>query len=99
MSVLSAVGLSTGKKIRYAIVGVGDIAQEAMMPGVAHTGNSEITALVTGDPEKVRKVGEQYHVAHTYTYEQFGEMLASDTYGKPLEQTVTIGQGRTDTFI
>lgn len=77
MSLLSAVGLSVGKKIRYAIVGVGDIAQEAMMPGVAHTGNSEITALVTSDPEKARKVGEQYQVSDTYTYEQFNEMLAS----------------------
>jgi predicted dehydrogenase len=77
MSLLSAIGLSSGKKIRYAIVGVGDISQEAMMPGVAHTGNSEITALVTADPEKARKVGDQYKVADTYDYAQFGEMLAS----------------------
>jgi predicted dehydrogenase len=81
MSILSAVGLGTEKtvekKVRYAIVGVGDIAQEAMMPGVSHTGNSEITALVTSDPEKARKVAEQYGVADTYRYEQFDEMLAS----------------------
>ncbi|MFP3707985.1 Gfo/Idh/MocA family oxidoreductase [Paraburkholderia sp. SIMBA_009] len=77
MSILSALGLGSEKKVRYAIVGLGDIAQEAMMPGVAHTGNSEITALVTGDPEKARKVGEQYGVAHTYTYEQFDQMLGS----------------------
>ncbi|MDR5839399.1 Gfo/Idh/MocA family oxidoreductase [Caballeronia sp. LZ034LL] len=77
MSLLSAVGLSTGKQVRYAIVGVGDIAQEAMMPGVSHTGNSVITALVTSDPEKARKVADQYEVADTYTYEQFDAMLAS----------------------
>jgi len=77
MSLLSAVGLTAGRKIRYAIVGVGDIAQEAMMPGVAHTGNSEITALVTSDPEKARKIGEQYKIADTYGYEQFADMLAS----------------------
>ncbi|WP_144114247.1 Gfo/Idh/MocA family protein [Paraburkholderia sp. BCC1886] len=77
MSILSAIGLTSEKKIRYAIVGVGDISQEAMMPGVAHTGNSEITALVTSDPEKARRVGEQYDVADVYTYEQFDTMLAS----------------------
>jgi predicted dehydrogenase len=77
MSILSAIGLGAGRKIRYAIVGVGDIAQEAMMPGVAHTGNSEITALVTSDSEKARKVGEQYEVTDTYGYEQFDDMLAS----------------------
>ena len=44
MSIASALGLG-GRKVRYAIVGLGDIAQEALMPGVKHTGNSEITAL------------------------------------------------------
>ncbi|WP_250494817.1 Gfo/Idh/MocA family oxidoreductase [Caballeronia sp. GAWG1-1] len=77
MSILSAVGLGSSKKVRYAIVGLGDISQEAMMPGVSHTDNSEITALVTSDPEKARKLSEQYDVAHTYGYEQFDEMLAS----------------------
>lgn len=77
MSILSAIGLTNSKKIRYAIVGLGDIAQEAMMPGVDHTGNSEITALVSGDPEKARKVAEQYGVADIYAYEQFDQMLSS----------------------
>jgi predicted dehydrogenase len=77
MSILSAVGLASKNKIRYAIVGIGDIAQEAMMPGVDHTGNSEINALVTGDPEKARRVGEQYGVEDIYTYEQFDRMLTS----------------------
>ena len=79
MSILSTLGLSTDKKVRYAIVALGDIAQEAMLPGIAHTGNSEVVALVTGDPEKARGVGERYGVKDTYTYEQFGEMLRSGT--------------------
>jgi predicted dehydrogenase len=77
MSILSAIGLSNTKKVRYAIVGLGDIAQEAMMPGVDHTGNSEITALVSGHLDKARQVGEKYGVADIYTYEQFDQMLAS----------------------
>ena len=35
MSILSTLGL--GRKVRYGIVAVGDIAQEAMLPGVTHT--------------------------------------------------------------
>lgn len=77
MSILSALGLGSDKKVRYAIVGLGDIAQEAMLPGVAHTGNSVVTAFVTDDPEKARKVGEQYGVERTYHYDQFDEMLRS----------------------
>ena len=76
MSIASAFGFG-GKKVRYAVVGLGDIAQASMLPGIKHTGNSELVALVTGDPEKARKVADQYGVEDTYSYEQFGAMLAS----------------------
>ena len=79
MSVLSALGLTTDRKVRYAIVALGDITQEAMLPGVKHTGNSEVTAFVTGDPEKARGVGEKYGVTDHYGYEQFDAMLRSGT--------------------
>lgn len=79
MSILSTLGFGADKKVRYAIVGLGDISQEAMLPGVAHTGNSELTALVTGDPEKARGIGEQYGVTATYDYAQFDDMLRSGT--------------------
>jgi predicted dehydrogenase len=77
MSILSSLGLGAGKKVRYGFVALGDIAQEAMLPGVGHTGNSEITALVTGDPEKARGVGRQYGVEDSYGYDQFEQMLRS----------------------
>ena len=79
MDVLSSLGLTSGRKIRYAIVGLGDIAQEAMLPGVAHTGNSALAAFVTDDPEKALRVGKQYNVTDTYTYAQFDTLLASGT--------------------
>jgi predicted dehydrogenase len=77
MSLASALGLTSGKKVRYAFVALGDITQEAMLPGVKHTGNSEVVAFVTGDPEKARGVGDQYGVSEFYGYEQFGELLGS----------------------
>lgn len=76
MSFASTLGLG-GRKIRYAIVGLGDIAQEALMPGVSHTGNSTITALVSGDPEKLTSLGARYGVKQLYGYEQFPELLGS----------------------
>jgi predicted dehydrogenase len=79
MSIASAFGFGSDKKVRYAVVGLGDIAQQAMMPGIAHTGNSELVALVTGDPEKARALGAMYDVADTYSYEQFDELLRSGT--------------------
>ncbi len=79
MSILSALGLEADRKVRYAMVALGDITQEAMLPGVAHTGNSVVTALVTGDEEKARAVGETYGVTSCYGYDRFEEMLRSGT--------------------
>ncbi len=79
MSLKSVLGLERSTKVRYGIVALGDISQESLMPGVAHTGNSVITALVTGDPKKATKVAEQYDLAAdaVYSYEQFDELTSS----------------------
>jgi len=69
--------MSSQSKIRYGIVALGSISQEAMLPGVHHTGNSEITALVTSDPVKADELSKMYKVPETYTYEQYGELLQS----------------------
>ncbi len=78
MSLASALGLG-GKKVRYAMVGLGDITQSAMLPGVKHTGNSEVTALVSSDAEKLAKVGDAYGVEGRYRYDQFDALIASGT--------------------
>lgn len=73
-------GLNGTNRVRYAIVGLGDIAQEDMMPGVKHTGNSEITALVTSDPAKARELGKKYGVEATFNYEQFDIAISSGKF-------------------
>jgi predicted dehydrogenase len=78
MDFKEALGVKT-EKVRYAIVGLGDIAQEAMLPGVQHTGNSEVTALVTSDPVKAQRIGKRYGVSHCFSYEQFDGVLSSGT--------------------
>ncbi|MDQ2844073.1 MAG: Gfo/Idh/MocA family oxidoreductase [Acidobacteriota bacterium] len=77
MNIKGTLGLGSEKRVRYAVVGLGDIAQEAMMPGVKHTGNSEIKALVTGDPAKADSLAERYGVTECYDYAQFERLLHS----------------------
>src|SRR5689334_1591921 len=48
-----------------------------MLPGVEHTGNSELAAFVSSDLEKARQVGERYNVTNFYRYEQFDGLLGS----------------------
>jgi glucose-fructose oxidoreductase len=64
--------------VRYAVAGLGYISQAAMLPAFAHAQeNSELAALVSSDPKKLRDLGRKYEVAHTYTYEQYADCLKS----------------------
>ncbi|MBS1969528.1 MAG: Gfo/Idh/MocA family oxidoreductase [Bdellovibrionales bacterium] len=67
------------KKIRYAVVGLGHIAQVAMIPAFKNArSNSELVALVSGDQKKLDVLGKRYKVPHLFHYAQFEEMLAQD---------------------
>jgi glucose-fructose oxidoreductase len=60
------------------VVGLGHITQVAMLPAFAHaTENSELRALVSGDPAKLQELSKSYHVPLTYCYEQYRECLHS----------------------
>ncbi len=67
----------TGSKVRFAVVGVGWISQAAFLPGIAHTGNSEVVALVTGHREKAEKVGEKYGITKVFSYDEMEGLLES----------------------
>ncbi len=59
---------SRSRKIRYAIAGLGHIAQAAVLPAFAHAKrNAVLTALVSTDQVKLRELGEKYGVQHTFT--------------------------------
>ncbi|CUS39805.1 Gfo/Idh/MocA family protein [Candidatus Nitrospira nitrificans] len=66
------------KIIRYAVVGLGHIAQAAVLPAFGHArANSVLSALVSGDEVKLSKLSSRYGVEHTYTYDQYDECLRS----------------------
>ena len=65
-------------KVRYAVVGLGWIAQTAVLPGFANARtNSELVALVSDDPVKLKKLGRKYEVPHLTGYEGYDALLAS----------------------
>ena len=67
------------RKVRYAVVGLGHIAQNAVLPAFAHAKrNSVLSALVSDDSTKLRTLGRRYDVPALYTYETFEELLAAD---------------------
>jgi predicted dehydrogenase len=70
--------LKSKNKIRYAVVGLGHIAQSAVLPAFRNARkNSQLVALVSGDKEKLKKLGEKYHIEKRYLYSEFEELLKS----------------------
>src|SRR6266516_4510007 len=65
------------KKIRYAVAGLGHIAQTAVLPAFKHAENSELAALVTGNPEKDRELSERYRVK-AYSYDDLESAMEKE---------------------
>jgi len=64
--------------IRYAVVGLGHIAQVAVLPAFAHARrNSRLVAVVSGDPTKRREIAKRYRIEEAFTYEAFDDCLRS----------------------
>src|SRR4029453_6166621 len=65
------------KKIRYAVIGLGHIAQTAVLPALKHAGNSELSALITGDPKKDRELSKHYEVK-AYNYDDLESAVETE---------------------
>jgi glucose-fructose oxidoreductase len=65
------------KKLRYAVVGLGHLSQVAVLPAFQNAENSQLVALVTGDPVKRGELGKKYGIDRVYSYEQYEECLKS----------------------
>ncbi len=67
------------KKIRYAVVGLGHIAQTAMIPAFKNAGeNSELTALVSDDRKKLKFLAKKYKVPYCVSYIEYEDLLKNN---------------------
>ncbi|OMH37082.1 Gfo/Idh/MocA family protein [Tersicoccus sp. Bi-70] len=64
--------------LRFAVVGGGQISQQAFLPAIGRTDKAVFTALVSGDPEKRDQLAREHGVT-AWDYSQYGELLASGT--------------------
>jgi predicted dehydrogenase len=66
------------KKIRYGVVGLGHIAQSAVLPAFVNAKtNSQLTALISEDPKKLKVLGKEYKIDNLYSYDELEECLTS----------------------
>ncbi|WP_454062545.1 Gfo/Idh/MocA family protein [Candidatus Nitrospira salsa] len=69
----------SSRKIRYAVVGLGYIAQIAVLPAFVHAKkNSELAGLISDDSKKLRELGKKYHVEGTYSYDAYEKCLKNE---------------------
>jgi predicted dehydrogenase len=63
-------------RVRYAVVGLGHIAQVAVIPAFAQARrNSKLTAIVSGDRTKRREIAKRYRIDHAFGYDDYDECL------------------------
>ncbi len=55
-------------RVGYAVLGLGRLSLEEILPAFASCKHSRVTALISGDDDKAKTVAAQYGIRHTYSY-------------------------------
>ena len=68
--------MGSGVPVRYAVVGLGHIAQVAVLPAFAHAReNSRLVAVVSDDARKRRAIARRYKLEHACSYDDLEACL------------------------
>ena len=67
--------MASGKRIGYAVVGLGSIAQVAVLPAFAHSKKAKLVAVVSGNDKKAEKLRAQFGADQASSYHDFGKCL------------------------
>ena len=67
--------MSSGKRVGYAVVGLGSISQVAVLPAFARSKKARLIAVVSGDKEKAKKFAAQFRAHHAYSYAEYAQCL------------------------
>lgn len=64
------------QRIGYAIVGLGHLTLEQILPAFGECRKSKLVALVSGNPQKLQKVAQQYGVKpqNCYSYDTYDQL-------------------------
>jgi predicted dehydrogenase len=68
---------SVKSAVRYAVIGLGHIAQAAVLPAFGHARNSRLAALVSGSPKKLKVLGRRYQIPRLCRYDDADALFRS----------------------
>jgi predicted dehydrogenase len=71
--------LPPNQRVGYAVVGLGHLSLEEILPALCSCKKSKLVALVSGSPDKMKKVAEQYGInpASCYSYQTYDQLKSN----------------------
>jgi predicted dehydrogenase len=69
--------MAASKKLGYAVVGLGDFAESAVLPAFRHSRKATVVALVSGDERKARRLAVKYGASDYYSYDDYALCLTN----------------------
>ena len=67
--------MTNSQPVGYAVVGLGSIAEVAVLPAFRNSKKSKLVALVSGDRSRAEQLGKKFGVEHCYAYENYDQCL------------------------
>jgi predicted dehydrogenase len=67
--------MAASKRVGYAVVGLGHIAEHAVLPAFEHSKKSKLVAVASGDAAKARRLAKRFHAEEHYTYGALDQCL------------------------
>src|SRR5271156_354742 len=69
--------MGVGKKIGFAVVGLGSIAQGFVLPSFAKSKNAKLVAVVSRDKDKAARVARKFRASAHYSNAEYAACLAN----------------------
>jgi predicted dehydrogenase len=70
------MGMNNSQPVGYAVVGLGSIAEVAVLPAFGHSKKSELVALVSGNRNRADQLGRKFGVQNCYGYHEYEQCLS-----------------------
>jgi predicted dehydrogenase len=67
--------VASSKRVGYAVVGMGFIAETSVLPAFRHSKKCKLVALVSHDPKRAKQLGAKFGVKDCYGYENYDQVL------------------------
>jgi len=63
--------MADSKRVGFAVVGLGNISEVAVLPAFRHSGKAKLVALVSGDARKAKRLAGKFGASDYYSYDDY----------------------------